>query len=266
MTVVRSSTSDVDLFSTRLARELGVMNWTERNELLVNIGRQELRMRRDGQERPVWKGPVPVTHILGADVVVPTEQGDRRGRVICFGVLNTGAEYERSVVVHVPASGTHHEVPGSEARLAGPEDSLRIRSEVEMATRLAEATRPARNDPTCVTPTPGPPRRRSLRDPKLIEELLALAAGHPNVRSIEEGSANHKVTGIDPSRRLYVFKAQLRVDVSGFSFDHSGLRRISDDEARDMHLGKVRGQLLFDDREKAIEAFFLALQGLKATQ
>ena len=249
-------TSAVDDFSARLATELNALPWSERNELLIRIGRQELRMRSDGQERPVWKGPAPVTNILGADVVVPTEQGERRGRVICFGVVNTGAEYERSVVVHVPASGTHHEAPGSEVRLASPDDSVRIRNEIEMATRLAEVAAVAPESKQSG-------RRRGLRDPKLIEEFLELARNSPNVASIDEGSANHKVVGLDPSKRLYVFKTQLRVDVSGFSFDHHGLRAISSEEALSMHLGKVRGQVLFDDRQAALGAFKMALEGLK---
>ena len=256
-------TSAVDDFSSRLAAELNALPWSERNELLVRIGRQELRMRSDGQERPVWKGPTPVVSILGADVVVPTEQGERRGRVICFGVMNTGAEYEKTVVVHVPASGTHHEVPGSSARLASPEDSQRIRNEIEMATRLAEASTAARRDPEDPDAAMKKQRRRGLRDAKLVEEMLALAKASPYVRSIDDGASNHKVTGLDASRRLYVFRSQLRVDVSGFSFSHPGLRSISDEEARDMHLGKVRGQLIFDDRAAALAAFAMALDGLK---
>ncbi len=221
-------------------------------------------MRSDGQERPVWKGPAPVASMLGADVVVPTDQGERRGRVICFGIVNMGSEYERSVVVHVPASGTHHEAAGSCARLASPEDSLRIRNEIEMAERLAAASSgvQAAQD-TGELGERKTARRRGLRDPKLVEEFMALAATSANVRCIDDGPMNSKVTGVDPSKRLYVFKTQLRVDVSGFSFDHPGLRRISDDEARDMHLGRVRGQILFDDRQAALAAFKAALEGLK---
>lgn len=258
MQVAVMRTSDVDAFSSRLAHELAVLPERDRAELLTRVGRQELRMRSDGQDRPVWKGPAPVTHILGADVVVPTEQGDRRGRVICFGVVNMGCEYERSVVVHVPASGTQHEAPGSTARLASPEDSLRIRNEIEMASRLAAASTSVAREPEAKSQ-----RKRGQRDPKLIEEMVALANASPNVRSVEEGGANYKVTGIDPGKRLYVFRTQLRVDVSGFSFQHPGLREISDQEARDMHLGKVRGQVLFDDRQAAIDAFKKALEGLK---
>lgn len=255
-----TNASIIDDFGARLVRELNSLNSKDREQLLIRIGRQELRMRNDGQERSVWKGPAPVINILGADVVVPTEQGERRGRVVCFGVVNTGVEYEKSIVVHVPASGTHHEVPGSVARLASPDDSIRIANEIQMANRLVEASHVTRNDHATTTQSS---RKRGLRDPKLIEEFLTLAALSPNVRSIEDGSANTKVTGADQTKRLYVFKTQLRVDVSGFSFDHPGLRCISDVEARDMHLGKVRGQILFDDRQAAHAAFTMALEKLK---
>ena len=68
-------------FSARLAKELDALGWEARNALLVKIGRMELRMRDLGQDKPVWKGPAPVAQLLGADVVVPTEQGESRGRV-----------------------------------------------------------------------------------------------------------------------------------------------------------------------------------------
>ena len=249
-------------FSTHLSAELSALSWQERNELLVRIGRMELRMRAAGQERSVWRGPVPQDRILVADVVVPTDQGERRGRVICFGVLNTGPEYEQSVIVHVAASGTQHEAPGSTARLAGPDDLERIRNEMEMAARLAEAAYAAERGPADPSEALRRNRQRGLRDPALIQRMLEAARSHAKVRSLEEGASNVKVTGRDPSRRLYVFRSQLRVDVSGFSVDHPGVRGISEQEARDMHLGKVRGQLLFEDRDTAFAAFQAALEQL----
>lgn len=251
----------VDNFSSRLAKELEALNWQDRNDLLVRIGKMELKMRQLGQERPVWKGPVSEMQLLGADVVVPTEQGDRRGRVICFGLVFSNSQFERSVVVHVPSSGTQHEVAGSYARLASPEDSERIKNELAMAARLAEAASAVQRGPTPIAIAKT--KKRGQKDPRLIERMLAAASSSPNVRTVEEAAANHKITGSDVSKRLYVFKNQLRVDVSGFSFDHPGMRRISDDEARDMHLGKVRGQLLFDDREQAFKAFEMALENLR---
>ncbi len=257
------NTATVDSFSARLSKELGALDWKSRNDLLLNIGRMELRMRSSGCERPAWHGPVSEDKILGADAVVDTEQGERRGKVICFGVTCTGGEnWERTVVIHVPSSGTHHEAPGSAVRLATKEDSERIQSEVAMAQRLSEAADAASRG--AASPSPERTRKRGQRDPKLIEEMLALANASPDVRAVEEGGSNHKITGVDKGRRIYLFKQQLRVDLSGFTAEHPGIRQISDDEARDMHLGKVRGQLLFDDRQEALEAFKAALAALRS--
>lgn len=250
----------VDDFSLRLGAELSALSWQERNELLVRIGRMELRMRAAHQERPAWHGPVAEDRMLGADVVVPTEQGERRGKVICFGVMNAGPEYERTVIVYVPSSGTQHEVLGSATRLADPDDTARMQNELAMAARLAQAAQVTAG-PTPL-PASGRPRRRGQRDPQLVERMLAAASGHPKVRALEEGGSNVKVTGLIPGRRLYVFRSQLRVDLSGFSLEHPGVRGISDAEAREMHLGKVRGQVLFDDTGVALAAFSAALEQL----
>ena len=254
------NTATVDSFSTKLSRELGALDWKARNDLLLSIGRMELRMRSSGVERPTWRGPVSEDKILGADAVVETEQGERRGRVICFGIAQVGGDdWERTAVVFVPSSGTHHEVPGSVVRLASREDSERIQSEVAMAQRLATAADAAQRGAASLAPER--PRKRGQRDPKLIEEMLALALATPDVR-VEEGSSNYKIVGAK-GKRIYLFKQQLRVDLSGFTADHPAIRKISDDEARDMHLGKVRGQLLFDDRQEALEAFKAALVALR---
>jgi hypothetical protein len=254
------SGTKADSFSAKLNATLGALDWKTRNDLLLKIGRMELKMRAAGTERPKWLGPVSEDRMLGADVVIPTDQGERRGTVICFGVVNVGGEnWEKSVIVHVPASGTQHEGPGSVARLATPEDLERIQSEVEMAHRLASAAEAAQKG--AVAPSPEKARKRGQRDPELVKELHALATQSPHVKAVEEGGTNYKITG-SSGKRIYLFKNQLRADLSGFSVDHPGVRKISDDEARDMHLGKVRGQLLFDDRVSAKSAFEAALAAL----
>lgn len=250
-------------FSAKLQGALGVLDWKTKNELLLKIGKMELRMKAaigvDG--RPQWKGPVSEDKILGTEVVVPTEHGERRGQVICFGVVHTGGEtWERSVIVHSPASGTQHEVPGSSARLASAEDIERIQSELVMAQRLTEAADAAQKG--ALAPAHDRQRKRGQKDPGLVKELYALANGHANVKAVEEGGSNYKITGHD-GKRIYLFKNQLRADISGYSVSHAGIRTISDEEARDMHLGKVRGQLLFDDRDTAKAAFVAALDALR---
>jgi hypothetical protein len=253
-------------FTSRLTKELSALSWNDRNDLLVKIGQMELRMRNetqnlvDGQNQPIWKGLLPEVDMLGTDVVVPTDHGMVRGRVVCFGVLNMGgAPYERSIVVHVPSSGTQFEVPASVARLASSDDSERILNEMVMAGKLEIAHTLVQNK----TAAPAEKiKKRGQKDPKLIERMIAAANSSNTVKNVDDCSSNYKITGINPDRRMYVFKNQLRVDVSGFSFDHIGMRKISDAEAKDMHLGKVRGQMIFDDKESAFAAFEKALQHL----
>lgn len=248
----------VDTFTARLTQELSALTWQQRNELLVRIGKMELRMRGAGIERPKWRGPLPEERMLGTDVVIPTAEGERRGRVICFGVMHVGAEdWERSVIVHVPSSGTQHEGPGSSARLATPADEARMVEETAMAQRLIEVTTAPQAHTEALRP-----RKRTARDPKLIDEMLALAKDHPGQLKVEEGGTNYKVSGRRNDRRVYLFRTQLRVDLSGYAPAHAGVRQITEAEARDMHLGKVRGQLTFDDRTVALEAFKAALDGL----
>lgn len=251
-----------DSFSAKLMAEMEALDWKTRNETLIRIGKSELRMKASGVERPTWRGPLSEDLMLGQDVVIDTDQGERRGRVVCFGVLHIGGDnWERSVIVNVPSSGTQHEGPGSAARLATPEDSERIRNELDMASRLAEASEAAQRGAT--SPAVDRPRKRGQRDSKLVEEMLALAKGSNAVNAVEEGGSNYKITGLDKSKRIYLFKTQLRVDLSGYSIVHPGVRVISDDEARDMHLGKVRGQFLFDNREQALSAFAACLDALQ---
>ncbi len=253
-------TQDVATFSAKLTETMSKLTWQQRNDIIVRTGKMELRMRGAGIERPTWKGPVPEAKILGADVVIPTEQGERRGQVVCFGVMHVGAEnWERSVIINVPASGTQHEGPGSAVRLATPEDERRIQEEIAMAQRLVEASAAAQRGPADPDAALKRARKRGMRDPALIEQMVSAARACNLVTSVEEGASNYKITGARSDRRVYLFKSQLRVDLSGFTLDHPGIRKISEEEARDMHLGKVRGQLLFDDRATALAAFEAAL-------
>lgn len=242
----------VDGFGHRLSAELAALSAEERNALLIKVGRMEMRMRSDGQDRPVWRGPAPEADLLGRDVVVPTPMGDQRGRVMCFGVLNMGQEYERSVFVRVPSSGTQHEAPGSSIRLATLDESVRMENEVAMAQRLAQVT----------VPTEPRARSRAVKDPTLSAWMVDRARASVHVSEVTEGSVNFKAVGRVKSRRLYVFKAQVRVDLSGFTIDHPAVRQISEREARDMHLGSVRGQIDFSDRAAGQDAFMSALAAL----
>lgn len=252
--------TQVDTFSARLAAEMNALDPVSRAELLVNVGKMEIRMKSVGQDRAVWRGPVPETKILGAEVVVPTEQGERRGRVVCFGIVQPGAEFERSVFVHVQSSGTHHEVAGSDVRLASPEDLRRMKAEAEMAERLKEAASVVVHNTE--NRSVMPQKKRTTKDPYLTAEMLEMAQKSNNVIEISDSGPSHKIVGKAAGKRLYLFKTQLRIDISGFSIDHPAVRKITAEQAKEMHVGKVRGQFIFDDKTAVLDAFRMTLAAL----
>lgn len=253
--------TEVDDFSTRLSKELAAVSREERHELLVRVGRMEARMRADGQERPVWRGPLSQVEILGRDVVIPTDHGERRGRAVWFGIARAGVTYETSVVVFSGASGTIHEAPGSQVRPATTDESERYQDELVMAERLKEATAGimAREEVRRTTPM----RPRWAPDPGLVQRMLDIARDSNWVSSLEEVGGCHKITGRDKTKRMYIHKRGLRVDISGFDPKATeGLIKISPEEAKRAHLGKVRAQVDFTSQTVGMQAFESVLKEL----
>lgn len=80
---------------------------------------------------------------------------------------------------------------------------------------------------------------------------------------IEEKSGFLKISGVAKGRNVYVARKGGRVDLSGFTIEASAVKQISEQEARDKHLGKVRGMLDFDQDDKTVlKAFSAALEKL----
>lgn len=251
--------TQVDEFAARLTEQLRALPREEVHELLVRIGRMEARMRADGQERPIWRGALPQVEILGQEVVIPTDYGDRRGRAIYFGISKVGPEYETSVIVFSEASGTHYEGPGSQVRLATQSDSERIQGDLVMAQRLREAAGvlEARRERKRA-----PSRPKWAPDPGLVQRMIDAARDSNFVSSVEEVGGCYKITGRNRGRRLYVHKRGLRVDISGFEPSGDGIIQISAEEAKKAHLGKVRGQIDFTDHGVGMRTFDLMLEEL----
>ena len=82
---------------------------------------------------------------------------------------------------------------------------------------------------------------------------------------IEEKSGFLKVFAAGRSAKLYVAKKGGRVDLS-FSFDAPGVKNLTEEEAKARHLGKVRGQLDFEQGDETLtEAFAGALAFIQAS-
>jgi hypothetical protein len=94
-------------------------------------------------------------------------------------------------------------------------------------------------------------RERAVKGSHLLDKLVANAKAAK--LSVEEKSGFHKVTheGVK-GKAIYIAKKGGRVDLSGFSVDSPAVRQITEADARDKHLGKVRGQLDFAQTDEAV--------------
>ncbi len=91
-----------------------------------------------------------------------------------------------------------------------------------------------------------------------IAKLLGLV-GEEGLK-VEEQAAFHKIAGGDSGRVIYIAKTQkvTRVDLSGFEIKHPGIKQISSTEAKELKLGRVRGQVDFTRDEKTVVGAFKA--------
>ena len=80
----------------------------------------------------------------------------------------------------------------------------------------------------------------------------------------QDMAAFKKVKGAAKARKVFVATKGGRVDLSGFTFDHPAVIQISAEDAKEKHIGRVRGQLDFDkDDAQVLEAFDRAIELLK---
>lgn len=79
--------------------------------------------------------------------------------------------------------------------------------------------------------------------------------------TVEENKSFKKITGIAKGKAVYVAKKGGRVDLSGFTLDSPAVTKLTEEEARDKNIGRVRGQFNFgasDDEVLAAYAEALA--------
>lgn len=97
-------------------------------------------------------------------------------------------------------------------------------------------------------------RERTVKGSHLLPALTKKAqdAGY----NIQEMSGFWKVTGSTKGRRVLIAKKGGRVDLSGFSIDAQAVSHLTEEEARQKHLGKVRAQLDFSQPDDAVLAAY----------
>lgn len=94
------------------------------------------------------------------------------------------------------------------------------------------------------------------------EEIVAMA--EERGLEVTEMSSFYKIAG--DRKAMYVAKTKrtlTRIDLSGFELEHPAVEALSEDEARDLKLGRVRGQIFPQEtRENWKEAIELSLDAL----
>jgi hypothetical protein len=105
-------------------------------------------------------------------------------------------------------------------------------------------------------------RERVVKGSHLLPKLkeLATAAG----LETKENSGFLKINGGVKGKNVLIAKKGGRVDLSGFTVEAAAVKQLSETEAREKHLGKVRGQIDFNKTDdEVLEAFSGALVELK---
>jgi hypothetical protein len=107
-------------------------------------------------------------------------------------------------------------------------------------------------------------REREVKGSHLLPALLDMVKAVSTL-SVAEKTGFQKVTGTAKGKAVYVAKKGGRVDLSGFevALPNAAIKVISEQAAKDQHLGRVRGQLDFGRPDAdVLEAFSAALAQL----
>lgn len=205
----------------------------------VDASRQ---MQEAGQRAPVWECSIPEVEVINHEITAKTEVGEIVGKAVYFGIVrDVDGVFKRTVIVHVPSSGSIFSVPSRNVRLAGADDHDRLRNEMRMASALAAST-------STVAQIVRTRRQARVGGSHLLEPMLDAARSKGLV--IDDKSGFHKIFGNRKKVCVYLSKKGGRADLSGFCIDDPAVVPMSAEEAKEKHLGKVRGQVDFsaDDR------------------
>lgn len=120
----------------------------------------------------------------------------------------------------------------------------------EMAEKLQNASEKAEKQKT-------ERRERVVKGSHLLPKLKEMAAAlGPD--ATKENSGFLKVNAGVKSKNVLIAKKGGRVDLSGFSIENPAVKQLTETEAREKHLGKVRGQIDFNKTDDEVIAAFAA--------
>lgn len=171
--------------------------------------------------------------------------------VVCsYGLKRTSNGFERCVWAKSNSGGTVRKITGDMMRFATPEDVKKSeKKQAEFTKKLKEAAKKIEAETA---------EKREIRSGgslSLVTPMLDIAKQMG--LTCDDKSGFYKITGAQKGRAVYLAKRGGRVDISGFSVeDVPAVNVISAEEAKRRHLGKVRGQMLFDGSDETLVSSF----------
>lgn len=213
------------------------------------------RMRQNGQDRPVWDGNFPMVDLLNNEVVIKTDKGEQVGKAIySLPVEDTDGVVKQGLLVHIPSSGSIYIVPGRNVRPATNEDRQTMQRHITYAKILSGSNE-------SIEVITKEKRSRRVAGTHLLSEMMSRVSDRKLV--VEDKSGFHKIFGNKKGICVYLAIKGGRADLSGFCIDHPAVKPLSEQEAKEKHLGKVRGQIDFNRDDKTVlEGWNIVLDAL----
>lgn len=227
----------------------GLLNAEEASYILVDWVRCSSAKSRLNQEEIMWSADFPVPDFGELVAVWP---GCVIGEVCDYGLKLHKDQYERAVWIKFD-NGEFMKFTGREIKVVDEEDIKRVREQnKEFRKRLIGAGEK-------VVKMRTERRSKQVKGSHLLDDMLKTARDF----DIDEKSSFYKITGKMKDKAVYVVRKGGRVDLSGFAVEHPAITTISEEEARQRHLGRVRGQINFKENDDSVmDAFTKALEYL----
>jgi len=175
------------------------------------------------------------------------------GTVVTYGIKSVGREFYRSVWLKF-SDGSFLKLSADDiADISKTELEELEKKNKQFASKLSGATKKIENQKK-------ERRQKQVKGSHLLEVMLAVVG---KTYSIDEKASFYKISGKEKGKSVYLLRKGGRVDLSGFDIDHDAVTKISAEEAKDRHIGKVRGQINFSlSDDLVMDAFKKALKEL----
>lgn len=233
--------------STRLAENLRDSQFHDldmdtKNIILKNWVRSDFEMKHSGQTKPVWDCAYSMVDVVGNEVVAKTDRGEMVGKAIYLTIhKDSDGVFKHAIVVHVPASGSIFMVPGRSIKLADDDDRRRMVNEVEYVKKLTNANE-------AVEEIVREKRSKRVSGSHLYDDMMNMVNSSKTL-FINDKTGYHQIMSNASKKAktsVYLAKKGGKAYLTNFCIDDVGVKPMSEAEAREKHLGRVRGQIDFE--------------------